>query len=497
MTNLETLKSKLAEIADLHAINALLGWDQETYMPDGGSAERAEQLATVSKIAHQKFTADEIGELLESLSDLNLDYDSDDAALIRVTQHDYNHATKLPTKLVTDISRATSLGVEAWKKARATNDFAHFQPKLETIIDLVTQKAEALGYEEHIYDALLDKFEQGMKISQINPIFEQVKKATVPLVDAIAKQPAIDDTFLHQHYDPQKQWEFGVQVVKDFGYNFNRGRQDKSAHPFTTSFGIGDVRITTRIMPKYLPSALFSTMHEAGHGMYEQGIASALARTPLRDGTSLGVHESQSRLWENVIGRSKDFWQHYYPILQQFFPEQLGAINLDTFYRAINKVTPSLIRVEADEVTYNLHIFIRFELEQALLTGELKVADLPEAWNAKVNSYLGILPKSDADGVLQDIHWSSGLIGYFPTYSLGNILSMQYFNKMLTDNPAIPAQIAKGKFDAVLGWLNTNIHQYGRKYTPVELTQRVTGGGINAQPYINYITQKYSDVYEL
>ena len=497
MDNLKALKSKLAEIADLHAINALLGWDQETYMPNGGGAERAEQLATISKIAHQKFTTDEIGELLESLSDADFDYDSAEAALIRVTKHDYEQARKLSTKLVTDLSRASSFGVEAWKTARANNDFPHLQPKSETLGEVVIQKAEALGYDENIYDALLDEFEPGMKTSQVNPIFEQVKKATVPLVDAIAKQTPIDDSFLYQHYDPQKQWDFGVQVVKDFGYDFERGRQDKSAHPFTTSFGVGDVRITTRIMPDYLPSALFSSMHEAGHGMYEQGISPELARSPLRDGTSLGVHESQSRMWENVVGRSKDFWQHYYPTLQQLFPKQLESIDLNTFYRAINKVTPSLIRVEADEVTYNLHIFIRFELEQALISGKLKVANLPDAWNAKMESYLGILPDSDATGVMQDIHWSSGLIGYFPTYSLGNVLSMQYFNKMLADNPTIPAQIADGKFDTILGWLNTNIHQFGRKYTPTELTKRVTGEGINAQPYINYIVQKYTDVYGL
>ncbi len=499
MTNdkLATLKTRLAEIADLHATGALLGWDQETYMPDGGAAERAEQLATVEKIAHEKFTADEIGVLLDDLRSLadQLDYESDDAALLRVTRRDYEKSRKLPTELVVELSRATSHGVEAWKKARATNDFAHFRPFLEKIVELTIQKGEALGYEENIYDALLDDFEPDMRVSQINPIFQQVKDATVPLVEKVAAQPPIDDSFLHQYFDPQKQWEFGLAVVKDYGYDFTRGRQDKSAHPFTTSFGVGDVRITTRILDDYLPSALFSSLHEAGHGLYEQGIAPSLARTPLRDGTSLGVHESQSRMWENVVGRSLGFWQHYYPQLQKTFPEQLGNVPLTDFYRAINKVTPSLIRVEADEVTYNLHIFIRFELEQDLLAGRLKVADLPDAWNEKYRAYLGITPDSDANGVMQDIHWSSGLIGYFPTYSLGNILSMQFFNKMIADNPAIPAEIAEGKFDTVLGWLRENIHRHGRKFTPTELIARVTGGGIDAQPYINYITEKYSAIY--
>jgi len=494
---LATLKAALAEIADLHATGALLGWDQETYMPDGGAAERAEQLATIYKIAHEKFTADEIGVLLDDLRPLadQLDYDSDDAALLRVTRRDYEKSRKLPTELVVELSRATSHGVEAWKKARATNDFPHFQPFLEKIVDLTIQKGEALGYEENIYDALLDDFEPDMRVSQINPIFQQVKDATVPLVKMIASQPPIDDSFLHQYFDPQKQWEFGLAVVKDYGYDFNRGRQDKSTHPFTTSFGVGDVRITTRILKDYLPSALFSSLHEAGHGLYEQGIAPSLARTPLRDGTSLGVHESQSRMWENVVGRSLGFWQHYYPQLQKLFPDQLGGVALQDFYRAINKVTPSLIRVEADEVTYNLHIFIRFELEQALLAGTLKVADLPAAWNEKYRAYLGITPDSDANGVMQDIHWSSGLLGYFPTYSLGNILSVQFFNKMVADNPAIPAEITAGKFDTVLGWLRENIHRHGRKFTPTELIERVTGGGIDAQPYINYITEKYTAIY--
>ncbi len=496
---LATLKTRLAEIADLHATGALLGWDQETYMPDGGAAERAEQLATIYKIAHEKFTADEIGELLEAVQPLaeQLDDDADDAALLRVTRRDYDKARKLPTDLVVALSRATSHGVESWKKARAANDFAAFQPHLEKIVDLTIQKAEVLGYEEHIYNALLDDYEPDMKISQINPIFRQVKDATVPLVAAINAQSPIDDSFLHQYFDPKTQWDFGVAVVKDFGYDFTHGRQDKSAHPFTTSFGVGDVRITTRILENYLPSALFSTMHEAGHGMYEQGIAPSLARTPLRDGASLGIHESQSRMWENVVGRSMGFWQHYYPTLQKSFSDQLGNVPLETFYRAINKVTPSLIRVEADEVTYNLHIFVRFELEQALVTGELKVADLPEAWNEKYRAYLGVTPDSDTNGVMQDIHWSSGLIGYFPTYSLGNILSMQFFNKMVAENPAVPAEIARGKFDTVLGWLKENIHRHGRKYTPAELIERVTGGGIDAQPYIKYITDKYTGIYRL
>ncbi|RME47662.1 MAG: carboxypeptidase M32 [Caldilineae bacterium] len=497
---LNRLKTLLAEIADLRRAMAVLGWDQETYMPPGGVEARAEQVATLSKIAHQKFTADEVGQLLDDLADhvQTLPPDSDDAALVRVIRRDYRKARKLPASLVAELSRTTSRAVEAWKQARADDNFAHFRPHLEKVVALTIQKAEAYGYEEHIYDPLLDDYEPEMKSSQVEAIFNQVRDATVPLVQAIMERGRpVDNTILHQAYDPQKQWDFGVAVIKDYGFDFQRGRQDKSAHPFTTSFSTNDVRLTTRIMEHYLPAALFGTLHEAGHGLYEQGFAESLNRTGLDEAASLAVHESQSRLWENIIGRSKPFWQHYYPRLQEMFPEQLGQTDLETFYRAINKVQPSIIRVEADEVTYNLHIFLRFEIERMLVTEAVRVADLPDLWNDRMQAYLGVTPPSDAFGVLQDIHWSGGSIGYFPTYALGNILSVQFYNRMLQDDPTIPDQIAQGKFDGVLGWLRTHIHRHGRKFTPTELVERVTGGPMDARPYIEYITGKYSEIYEL
>jgi carboxypeptidase Taq len=497
---LAKLKAALAEIADLNAASSLLSWDQETYMPPGGAEARSEQLATLSKIAHEKFITDEIGLLLEGLTSQaqHLDYDSDEAAIIRMTARDYEKARKLPASLVAELSRATSLATEAWKKARANNDFAAFQPHLEKVVDLTVQKAEAWGYNEHIYDALLDYFEPDMKSSQVAVIFKQVKLATIPLLNAIVEHSdTVDNSVMHLYYNPQQQWDFGVEVIRDYGFNFAHGRQDKSAHPFTISFSTKDVRLTTRILDNYLPTALFGTMHEAGHGMYEQGFAGSLKRTGLDDGVSLGIHESQSRMWENIIGRSKAFWSYYYPRLQEFFPEQLGSVDLETFYRAINAVKPSLIRVEADEVTYNLHIFVRFEIERELVSGIIKVADLPEIWNEKMKSYLGIVPNNDTNGVLQDIHWSSGLIGYFPTYALGNIISVQFFNQMLKDDPTIIDQIVAGKFDRILSWLRTNIHVHGRKYTPTELIKRVSGSPLNAQPYIDYITAKYTDIYGL
>ena len=497
---LDDLKITLAEISDIQRAAGLLGWDQETYMPPGGAEARAEQLATLSKLAHQKFIADELGLLLEALTPWakTLDPDSDDAALVRVIARDYEKARKLPTKLVGDLSRATSKAVEAWKVARAENDFSRFEPHLQAVLALTIQKAQTYGYDEHIYDALLDDYEPEMKSSQVAAIFKQVQQATTPLVEAIvAHANAVDDLMMHQYFDPQKQWDFGVEVIKDFGFDFTNGRQDKSTHPFTASFSAKDVRLTTRIMDNFFPSSLSSTMHEAGHGLYEQGIDYALNRSGLDDGASLGIHESQSRMWENVVGRSKEFWAHYFPRAQELFPEQLKGVSLTDFYKAINKSQPSLIRVEADEVTYNLHIFVRFELERLLVSGQLEAADLPEAWNERMKSYLGLVPDSDANGVMQDIHWSSGLIGYFPTYALGNILSVQFYNRMLGEHPDIPAQIEKGDFSHILSWLRRNIHRHGRKYAPPQLIQRVTGGPLNAQPYIDYITAKYSEIYEL
>lgn len=496
---LALLKTTIAEIVDVQRAAAVLGWDQETYMPDGGAEARAEQLATLSKIAHRKFTTDEVGLMLEGLVSQvkSLDYNSDDAAMIRVTARDYEKARKLPSSLVGELSKATSLATEVWKKARAANNFALFVPHLKKVVDLTVQKAETWGYTEHIYDALLDEYEPEMRSSQVAVIFKQVKDATAPLVQAIKEAGTIDDSILHKHYEPQKQWEFGLNVIKDYGFDFECGRQDKSAHPFTTSFGAKDVRLTTRIMPQFLPSAMFGTLHEAGHGMYEQGFADSLKRTGLDAGTSLGVHESQSRMWENIIGRSKNFWLHYYPQLQSTFPEQLGNVDPETFYRVINKVSPSLIRVEADEVTYNLHIFVRFEIERELVSGTIQVEDLPQIWNDRMRKYLGIVPPTDADGVMQDIHWGGGLIGYFPTYSLGNLISVQFYNRMTQDIPDIPDQIQAGRFDQILGWLRTNVHAHGRKYTPIELVERVTGGPLNAQPYIDYITAKYTEIYGL
>lgn len=497
---LQALKALLGEVQDLHKAAALLGWDQQTYMPPGGATARAEQLATLHKTAHSWFITDEIGELIEALNSngAGRDFDSDEASLLRVVARDYEKARKVPSELVAEFARVTALAFEIWAKARERSDFSMFQPHLEKIVDLNLQLAEALGYEDRIYDPLLDQFEPEMKTAQVAAIFDDLKVELLPFAKTIFERTdAVDDSALHVNYDGQKQWDFGVEVIKDFGFDFARGRQDKSVHPFTTSFSISDVRLTTRIDTNYLPTALFGTLHECGHGLYEQGINLSLERTSLDDGASLGIHESQSRLWENLVGRSREFWSHYFPRLQTFFPDQLADIDTEAFYRAVNRVEPSFIRVEADEVTYNLHIMIRFELENDMLEGKVKIVDLPEAWNAKMEEYFGIVPPNDAQGVLQDVHWSGGSLGYFPTYALGNLISVQFFDKAKSDIPSLHDQIAAGQFEELHNWLQEHIHQHGRKYTPADLVKRVTGNNLTAGNYVAYITTKYSDIYEL
>lgn len=491
-----TLSSQLAQISDLNAAATVLEWDQETYMPDGAAGARAHQIATLRKLAHEMFTSDEMGALLEEAEAGGTEFapESFESSLLRVTRHDFNRATKLPPVLIADIARAVAEGKQAWRAARESDTFDLFSPHLSRIVDLNIQKAELVGFENHVYDALLDEYEQGMDTATVAKVFADLRKELVPIVQAIAEQAAPEDHFLHERFDTQKQWDFGMDILRDFGYDFNHGRQDISAHPFTTSFSITDVRLTTRVDEQYLPSALFGTLHECGHGLYEQGIDRKLDRTPLADGTSLGMHESQSRLWENLVGRSVAFWKHYYPKLQSYFP-QLDSISLESFYAGINRVAPSLIRVEADEVTYNLHIMLRFELEQAMVSGSVSIEDLPELWNTMMVEYLGIRPDSNANGVLQDIHWSLGAIGYFPTYALGNLMSVQLFDQAEKELPSLTSDIADGQFTPLLDWLRTHIHTYGRARLANDLLEETTGSGLSAEPWLAYIRKKYGAIY--
>ena len=500
MEKYQQLKARLADINDVNRATGLLAWDQQVNMPPAGAEARAYALATLSRIGHEMHTAQETGRLIEDAA-AEIDgasYDSDEAALVRVAKRDYDQATKLPADFVAEYTRVTALAHEVWVKARAENQFADFRPMLEKIVALTRQAAEYLGYTDHPYDALLDQYEPGMKTAQVRAIFDDLKKDLVPLVHAISERlDRADDAILHQEFDEDKQRDFSLEVIKTFGYDFDRGRLDRVVHPFAQNFSINDVRITTRYDRNFLNTALFGAMHETGHALYELGIDLAYERTPLASGTSLGIHESQSRMWENLVGRSRGFWTRFYPRLRETFPAQFADVSLDAFYRAINQVKPSFIRVEADEVTYNLHIILRFELEQELIEGTLKVADLPQVWNARFQEYIGITPPTDTLGVLQDVHWSSGLIGYFATYALGNLISVQLWDKALADTPDLPARIERGEFGALREWLRANVHQYGRKYLPDELVRRVTGEGIQSRSFMRYLRTKYGDIYGL
>ncbi len=499
-TKFEELRIRLGEIADLEAALALLSWDQQTYMPPAAAEARAMQRSTLSKVLHERFTADEIGQLLDDLDaelgDQHDAYGSFEASLLRVTRRQYEHKRKLSSQLVAELSQATSLGRSAWQKARAASDFSQFLPQLERIVELTVQKAEALGYKDRVYDPLLDHYEPEMKTAQVEGLFEEMKAGLIPVVQAITVQrDTVDDSVLFQDFDEDKQWAFGFEVIKCIGFDFDHGRQDQTAHPFTTSFSPSDVRLTTRVYRDHFKAALFASIHEAGHGMYEQGFDRALDRSPLSGKSSSGVHESQSRMWENVVGRNRAFWTFWLPRLKEYFPLQLEGVGVEGFYRAINRVKPSLIRVEADEVTYNLHIFLRFEIENLMVEGKVRLCDLPELWNAKMEEYLGIRPPDEAQGVLQDVHWSLGYMGYFPTYALGNLLAAQFYQQAVAELHDIPTQIEHGEFGPLFHWMRERIHRPGAKYTPAELVKRVTGGPIRTEPFLDYIRAKYSQIY--
>jgi carboxypeptidase Taq len=498
-TKLSQLTTILNEVDDLNHTKNLLNWDQQTYMPPGGTQGRSNQMATLTRLAHVKFTSDEAGQLLEDLKPYaqELDPDSDTARLVKVTSRNYAKKIKVPPEFVAEFAQLTSQAHRVWEEAREVSDFEKFRPYLERIVELRRRYAGFFAPYDHVYDPLLDDFEPGLKTADVQTIFSALRPQQVELIQAITERPQVDDSFLHQPFDESKQEAFGVEVITKYGFDWKRGRQDRTIHPFTNSFGVGDVRITTRFMPDYLSSALFSTLHECGHALYGQGIDPQLDRTPLGTGASYALNESQSRMYENLVGRSRDFWHHFYPRLQEYFPAQLGNVDLETFYKGINKVEPSLIRVEADEATYNLHIMLRLELEIALIEGSLEVKDLPEVWNERMQDYLGIIPSDDAMGVLQDVHWSSGMIGYFPTYALGNLISAQLWEKVSADIPDLKAQIQRGEFSNLTGWMREKIHRHGAKFEPKEMVQRLTGSVIDPAPYMRYLRRKYGEIYNV
>lgn len=497
---LQELKMRLLEISDLNAAEAILNWDQTTYMPSGGAAARGRQLSILARIAHEKFTDPAIGKLLDTLQPYteSLPYDHDDAALIRVTRRNYDRQTKVPNTLLAAFLAHSAESYQVWTKARPDNDFAAVAPYLEKTVEYSRQIADCFPGYDHIADPLIDFADPDMKVASIRTLFAQLRQELVPLVKAITAQDGVDNTCLQQRYPEDKQLSFGQDVIQAYGYDFTRGRQDKTHHPYMTRFSSGDVRITTRVKENDLSEALFSTLHESGHALYEQGIDTTYDGTPLGGGTSSGIHESQSRLWENQVGRSRAFWQHYYPRLQAAFPDQLKAVSQETFYQAINKVQRSLVRTDADEVTYNLHVMIRFDLELALLEGSLAVKDLPEAWNGRYQQDLGMHAPDDRDGILQDVHWYGGTIGgAFQGYTLGNIMSALFFKQALLAHSQIPEEIAQGQFQTLHTWLKDNIYQYGSKFTANELIERVTGAPLTIDPYIEYLRHKYGELYTL
>lgn len=486
------LKERLATISDLRGARSVLFWDQQTYMPEGGIGARAEQLATLSRIAHEMLVSEETGRLLDGAGEQEPETEAH--AILRIARRDYEKATRIPVRLVEETSRATALAEPAWARARAESDWAAFAPHLETILALRREAAEALGYEDHPYDALLDLYEPGAKKGRLDEMFAELRAEVLPFLRDISALPDEDRSrLLHGEFDEAKQEAFGREVVSAFGYDWGRGRQDRAVHPFCISVGgPADVRITTRVDPSWLSPAIFATFHEAGHAIYEQGVEPAYSRTPLAGGVSMGVHESQSRLWENLVGRSRPFWSHYYPRLRERFA--LDA-DLDMFSRAVNEVKPSEIRVEADELTYDLHITVRFELEVALFEGSLTVAGLPDAWNARMEEYLGLTPRDDAHGVLQDIHWAAGLFGYFPTYTIGNVLAAQLFETAIERRPQIREEIGRGEFGTLRGWLRESVHRHGSRYDPDELVKRATGRPMEAGPYLRYLRSKFGELY--
>jgi len=493
------LVERLGEVQDITGAAGILAWDQRTKMPEAGAGARADQLATLTRLAFERFTADEIGTLLDELDDwgTSLDYDSVEAGLLRTTRWDYEKATRVPIELRAEMVRAGALAEPVWREARRTSDFELFRPYLEQNVELKKRYIECFQPVDEPYDALLDDFEPGVKTAEVRAVFDELKTGLVPLVAEIAERAdAVDDSALNGDFPVERQAQFEAGVLHAFGFIDEEWRVDETVHPFASKGGPRDVRLTTNHHETDLTS-LFASMHEFGHGLYEYQVDRDLYRTPLGRGASLGFHESQSRMWENLIGRSLPFWEHFFPGLAEIFPDAFGGLDAEAVYRAVNRVRPSLIRIHADECTYNLHIILRFELEQELVSGRLAAADAQAAWDAKVEEYLGIDVPDVADGVLQDMHWSGGAIGYFPTYALGNVISAQLWERIGRELPGLEDQVRAGELADLRDWLRENVHRHGRKYLPGELLERTVGGGLDPQPLLRYLREKFGDIYGL
>ncbi len=493
----DDLIERVHELANLNGVVEMLEWDMETYMPPKAHGDRGQQLATVQGTRHERFIDPQLGSYLDALQEESVNAQLDDAqrANVRAFGRDYERAVKLPSELVRELAKTKSTAIEAWLRAKKASDFSIFAPLLEKTFALKQRVAECIGYEEAPYDAHLDEYEPNMTIAELKPLFNDLRAKLVPIVETLVDAEFDPDlSVLRQPCPVPEQREFVTMLSRAMGYDYERGRLDETEHPFTIGAN-DDVRITTHYYEENIASAIFSTIHEAGHGLYQQGFLREHFRTPMAEPISLGIHESQSRLWENIIGRSERFWHHYYPKLQETFPSQFREVPLRDFHAAINHVEPSLIRIEADEVTYNLHILVRFDIERMLFEGEVEIQETPQVWNELMEKYLGITPPNDAKGVLQDVHWPTGLFGYFPTYALGNLYSVQFYNTAREEIDGLDAKIAAGELLPLKQWLNEHIHHPARMYFPNDLCERVTGQRLSTDPFIEYLKEKYSGIY--
>ncbi len=481
------LRELLAELADLSHAAQVLAWDQQVIMPPDGGPARGQALGTIRQIHHERLVAGELGALLEAAA-------GSEPQMTRTIRRDHEVARRVPSELTAELSRAGSAGYAAWLRARQANDFTTFEPALRRNIELARRYAGCFPEAAHPYDPLLDRYEPGTTSTQVTALFDRLREGLVPLLSKIALQPARQG--LIGDFPIAGQRDVGLRIVQSMGFEERGWRLDDAIHPFAAAPAAGDVRVTSRFDEHSL-TGLFALMHEVGHGLYEHGVGAALERTTLDAGVSLGVHESQSRLWENLVGRGRPFWSHWLPRLRERFPLSLRDVDLDDFVRAINVVRPTLIRVEADEVTYMLHVILRYELELALVDGTLDAADLPGAWAAKMKQFLGIEVPDDVHGVLQDIHWSEGIIGYFPTYAIGNVLAAQLWRAARADLPDLDDRIARGELGALREWLREKVHRHGRLLTPSELIEQAVGGPLDPAPVLQHLSAKYGALYDL
>lgn len=487
-------KTKLQKIADVKYASAVLQWDQETYLPPKGNDTRGRQLATLNEIAHQQFTEDATGELLQELLSKN-DLTDKQRKNVELSMDDYTKNKKLSSEFVRKMSETVHKSFHAWIQARKDNSFKTFQWPLHELIQLKKQEADMLGYEQHPYNALMNDFDKGLTVGIVDKVFAELKPELATLLDSIKSKEQVDDAFLLQHYPKDQQWQLGLELLKQMHFDFDAGRQDISEHPFTINFNNSDVRVTTRIDENDLSNMTWSCLHEGGHALYEQGLPAEEYGLPLSEYCSLSIHESQSRLWENCVGRGLPYWQHNMQLVKKIFPEQLKNVSAGDFYKGINKVQPSLIRTEADEVTYHFHVMIRYEIEKMLIDGSIETKDIPAYWDEHYQKYLGVTVPDDKRGCLQDVHWSHGSFGYFATYSLGSLYAAQFFESYCRHNKNFETELASGNSSNLLAWLRQQIHGHGRYYTSEELCKKVTGEPLNGKYFMNYATKKFEGIY--